>query len=66
MQTINLKEADNQKILSLKISSKHLAAIQQISSKNFKTTVYNLEKENKKVFENDEIKYQFVLKKDGS
>ena len=44
---INLKEADNQKILALKISGKHLAAMQEIPSEKYKIIVYNLEKENK-------------------
>ena len=44
MQLINVKEEDNQKILSLKISGKHLAVMQEISSQKYKIIVYNLDK----------------------
>ena len=45
MQTVILKKADNHKILCLKISGKHLAALQKISRQEYKIMIYNLEKE---------------------
>ena len=58
MQLINVKEEDNQKILSLKISGKHLAVMQEISSQKYKIIVYNLDKENKIVYSAVDINYQ--------
>ena len=48
----------NQKILSLKISGKHLAVMQEISSQKYKIIVYNLDKENKIVYSAVDINYQ--------
>lgn len=59
METINLKEADNKKILGLKISGEHVVALQQTADSKYKISVYGLNntEKNKEVYSHDDITY---------